>query len=258
MDAAAVGAFGDAGAVLLSAAALYRFAAAREPELTFPVFAPEHAERTLADSQVCARMANRLADLIDEVKGVWDERHERCQLVTLIVSQGGNGRSPASSLSDGTLRFLALALIEQEPENGLHPSRILSVLKVLHSISVDPEEAIGDDNVNRQVIFNTHSPSVVQNVAPQDLVVANRRGSNAGLKVNGLVGTWRGKLADRSVPPGLLSSYLNPVYRSGPGVDEKKLVHDQQQLKRSFDPAARAFASKSALRARPMRCCVHF
>ncbi len=231
------------------AAALYRLATAREPELTFPVFAAGHAEHALAESQVCTRMANRLSGLIDDVKGVWVERDERRQLLTLMVSQGGNGGFPASSLSDGTLRFLALALIEQdpeyggvicleEPENGLHPSRIPSMLELLYSISVDPDEAIGEENVNRQVIFNTHSPSVVQNVVAQDLVVADRRSPAAGLKVNGLAGTWRGKLADRSVPPGLLSSYLNPVYRSGPGVDEKELVHDQQQLKLSFDSAA--------------------
>ena len=224
------------------AAALYRLAAAREPE---PVFASDHAEPALADSQVCARMANRLADLIDDVKGVWVERDERRQLLTLMVSQGGNGGFPASSLSDGTLRFLALALIEQdpeyggvicleEPENGLHPSRIPSMLELLYSIAVDPEEAISEENVNRQIIFNTHSPSVVQNVAAQDLVVADRRGT--GLKVNGLTGTWRGRLAERSIPLGLLSSYLDPVYRSGPGVDEKELVHGQQQLKLSFDP----------------------
>jgi len=225
------------------AAALYRLATMGEPELTFPLFVGENGERALSDSRVCARMANRLSALIDDVKGVWVERDERRQLLTLMVSQGGNGGFPASSLSDGTLRFLALALIEQdpeyggvicleEPENGLHPSRIPPMLELLYNIAVGLEEEISEENVNRQVIFNTHNPGVVQNVKFQDLVMAERRGY--GLKVTALEGTWRNLPNTRSIPPGLLNSYLYPVFRSGPGIDERELVSGHQQLELSF------------------------
>ena len=86
-------------------------------------------------------------------------------------------------MSDGTLRFLALAVLEQdqtaqgllcfeEPENGIHPGRISAMLGMLKGLCVDTHEAIGDENPLRQVIVNTHSPSVVGLVDDDDLLVA--------------------------------------------------------------------------------------
>ena len=97
--------------------------------------------------------------------------------------KGRDGTShPARALSDGTLRFLALTILElepethgliclEEPENGIHPERIPAMLKLLQDIAVDPTESIGPDNPLRQVIINTHSPDVVKQVPEDSLIV---------------------------------------------------------------------------------------
>jgi len=129
------------------------------------------------------QIANRLAELIHDVRSVRIERDEKRQLLTLLAQLSDRTEHPARSLSDGTLRFLALAIIEQsrqsgglycleEPENGIHPQRVPSMLQLLQDIAVDPDEPDGPDNPLRQVIINTHSPLVVADVPDDCLVVA--------------------------------------------------------------------------------------
>ena len=73
---------------------------------------------------------------------------EKRELLTLYVT--GKDRTPhaARSLSDGTLRFLALTVVEldpeaqgllclEEPENGIHPQRIPAMLRLLQDIATD-------------------------------------------------------------------------------------------------------------------------
>ena len=135
------------------------------------------------EPSVYARVANRLALLIGEVRDVWVDRDERRELLTVHVRANGGTPYPARSLSDGTLRFLALSVLEQdpeftgllcleEPENGIHPERIPVMLGLLKAIAVDPTEAVGVENPLRQVIVNTHSPGVVAQVSDQDLLIA--------------------------------------------------------------------------------------
>ena len=84
------------------------------------------------------------------------------------------------------MRFLALAILEmdpetpgllcfEEPENGIHPQRIAAMLRLLKDLCVDTEDPIGPDNPLRQVIINTHSPTVVGAVEDEDLLVAEAR-----------------------------------------------------------------------------------
>jgi predicted ATPase len=60
-------------------------------------------------------------------------------------------------LSDGTLRLLALTVMElhttarsviclEEPENGIHPERIPAMLRLLQGIAIDPRIPIDDGN----------------------------------------------------------------------------------------------------------------
>ena len=162
-----------------------------------------------AAPDVRAVIANRVSELVDDVRDVWvDEDHKR-ELLTLIARLSDGSEHPARSLSDGTLRFLALSIIEQtpqsgglycleEPENGIHPERIPSMLKLLGDIATDPDEPVDDaDNPLRQVIINTHSPAVVQQVGEESLVVAERVPRRVGdrtvkgLRFSALPGTWR-------------------------------------------------------------------
>lgn len=129
------------------------------------------------------RIANRLSDLSDDVRAVWVDKDEKRELLTLMVSGRDGTAYPARSLSDGTLRFLALAVMEldtgaqgliclEEPENGIHPQRIPAMLSLLQDTATDPGEPVAETNPLRQVIVNTHSPSVVGEVPDGSLLVA--------------------------------------------------------------------------------------
>jgi hypothetical protein len=190
-----------------------------------------------ADSaaHVYAQVANRLADLIDDVKDItvdFDEKRET--FTTMLTGSDGTSHS-ARSLSDGTLRFLALAVLEldmespgliclEEPENGIHPERIPSMLTLLQDISMDTDEPIGSDNPLRQVIINTHSPVVVAQIPEDSLLVAESIDmKEAGkhykvVRFNPLDGTWRQKKLTGEitiVSKGKILSYLNPVASKG-------------------------------------------
>jgi hypothetical protein len=156
------------------------------------------------------------------------DRDEKRELLTLLVTDRGGTAFPARALSDGTLRFLALAVLDEEPEaqgllcleepeNGIHPSRIPAMLRLLQDIAVDVNAPVGPDNPLRQVVINTHSPSVVKLVPEESLVVAELReavGSRGRYQracFSGLSGTWREEASDgRGVPLGVLLAYLNP------------------------------------------------
>ncbi len=185
-----------------------------------------------ADSRVCTSVANRLAQLIDDVYRVVIDRDVKRELLTLNLV--GRDKTPhaARSLSDGTLRFLALAVLEQdpevqgvlcleEPENGIHPARIPAMIKLLQDIASDTSEAVGPDNPLRQVVVNTHSPAVVQQVPEDSLLVAEpremiRHGQRfSGVQFSALPDTWRAESGEtRICKMGDLLSYLNPVARS--------------------------------------------
>lgn len=192
-----------------------------------------HRDDGNAEQRVYGEVANRLAELIDDVRDVRVDRDERRELLTLQVSGRDGTVHTARSLSDGTLRFLALAVIEmdpeaqgllclEEPENGIHPERIPAMLRLLRDIATDPFEPLGPGNPLRQVIVNTHSPAVVMQIPDDSLLVAELkdtvRGSQRFKRVafSCLPDTWRVTKAPEGervsvVPRGKLLAYLNPV-----------------------------------------------
>jgi len=198
--------------------------------------------------QVFSQVANRLAELIDDVYGVQIDRDDRRELLTLQVTDRDTTTHPARSLSDGTLRFLALAVLEldpesrgllclEEPENGIHPNRIPAMLKLLQDIATNVEEPLGPDNLLRQVIINTHSPAVVSQVPDDSLLVAESKEILHGphlfksVRFSCLPGTWREKLPPISiVPRGKLLAYLNPVNVNDDEDDGVKPTTDQPPL----------------------------
>ena len=246
--------------------------AMREPDnfITSPGLEPDgaHLPATLyslarqagvngGDSQVYDQVASRLSELIDDVYRVEIDRDQKRELLTLQVSDHDGTVYPARSLSDGTLRFLALATIDldpatgglicmEEPENGIHPLRIPAIIRLLQDIACDVEEPVGPDNPLRQVIINTHSPVVVSQVPEISLLVATSREMVSGdarykvAKFGWLPGTWRAQ-AEPEVSPiskGELLVYLNPIgpLNDGEGKKEsssksKRRVIDRQDIK---------------------------
>jgi len=211
--------------------------------------------REAATTQIYAQAANRLAQLIDDVREVWIDRDERRELLTLFVASHDKTPYPARALSDGTLRFLALTVLEldprqrgvlclEEPENGIHPERIPAMLRLLQDIAVDVDLPVGRDNPLRQVIVNTHSPAVVQQVLDDSLLLAEphqliSNGQRArGVSFACLPDTWRARQPNTSIAPrGKLLAYLNPVSSAtnelGQAIDKKsapRRVVDREDL----------------------------
>jgi hypothetical protein len=131
-----------------------------------------------------AQVANRLAELIPGVLSVDVDSDDVRQQRTLQVTMQGRQQYSASSLSDGTLRFLALAVLAsdpratglvcmEEPENGIHPLRIPEMLRLVRSLSdADFQEDDWNDRAAmRQVIINTHSPLAVAELHDDELFV---------------------------------------------------------------------------------------
>jgi hypothetical protein len=153
----------------------------------------------------------------------------------LMLTERDGTEHEARSLSDGTLRFLALAILEsdseargvlcmEEPENGIHPERIPAMLQLLQDLAVDPREKGDEDNPLRQVIVNTHSPVVAAAVPEESLLVAipqtiRRDGQQTSIAAfRWLPGTWRAAAWPElpTIPLGQLVSYLNPLERPRP------------------------------------------
>jgi hypothetical protein len=110
----------------------------------------------------------------------------------------------------------------EEPENGIHPERIPAMIQLLQDLTTDIQERepAGPGNPLRQVIINTHSPSVVMQVPDDSLVMAEpveltRNGrSFKALQLRCLPDTWRDKMGNpKPISKGRLLAYLNPVAR---------------------------------------------
>lgn len=167
-----------------------------------------HEDRTPED--VYARVAARLAALTGvRVEGLHVEADDSRETLTLVLLERNGTRLPARSLSEGTLRFLALCVLledssvsgllcTEEPENGIHPANIPAMVSLIQDLAVDPTTPPGVGNPFRQVIVNTHSPNVVQLVSTEDLLFADARivpsvqsKGSAALRLRPMRSGWR-------------------------------------------------------------------
>jgi ABC-type branched-subunit amino acid transport system ATPase component len=124
-----------------------------------------NVERYLAISEDVRRhfpfvKAVRMQNINNQTKAIAIELHDG-QLV------------PASLVSEGLLYYLAFAVLPDiapaalvlidEPENGLHPARVVEVMNVLREVSK-----------GRQVLLATHSPLVVNELGPDEVSIVKR------------------------------------------------------------------------------------
>ena len=155
-----------------------------------------------------AEAANRLSELVNGIQGIRIDIDEKRELLTLEMKDSTGHWHQSRSLSDGTLRFLAMTAVEldsevqgvmcmEEPENGLHPGRIAAMVRLLQDISMDTKYSVSSDNPLRQIIINTHSPIVVSEVPDDSLVMtAMEKAQNDGTvclrtRLLSVKGTWR-------------------------------------------------------------------
>lgn len=196
------------------------------PAALFSLARAADREQPGSSVDVYAQVANRLSELVENVRRITVDVDQRRQLLSIVMTDRHGTEHVASALSDGTLRFLALTVMEadpnshrllclEEPENGMHPMRIPAVIRLLGDLAVDVDLPLDEDNPLRQVIINTHSPSVVACVDDSALLVAQEVRTSQGdaedshFAIRHLSGTWRTS-TEPAVTRGDLLAYLNP------------------------------------------------
>ena len=174
------------------------------------------------------RISSRLSELVP-VREVDVIRDDTRQLLTLSVTEENDQKFSASAISDGTLRFLALAILAEdpealglicieEPENGIHPGRLLPMVNLVRDLAVDAEEKLEDNNTMRQVIVATHSPYFLQLQEKEDVLIAKENVINCDgeplrvLRCYPLQQTWRegGDGNSRGLGHSMMLEYLQP------------------------------------------------
>lgn len=106
------------------------------------------------------------------VKGIWLPALSNSPKALGVTLNDGT-KVHANEMSEGLLYWLAFAvlphvdpkpiLLIEEPENGLHPSRIADVMKVLREVSR-----------RTQIIVATHSPLVLNELQPDEVTILTR------------------------------------------------------------------------------------
>ncbi len=155
------------------------------------------------DVDTVKEIVNQLKDLNSGIDNLEVELDQvRNQLSLRAHAPGVDKWLYSRSLSDGTLRYIALAvmladtydravLCMEEPENGIHPSRIPSLVQILRDYAVDVNDAVGSDNPLRQVIVNSHSPEVVRQLHIDDLVVVQQTLTDKDGYISVFRPTWK-------------------------------------------------------------------
>ncbi|MDO8285870.1 MAG: AAA family ATPase [Rhodoferax sp.] len=206
-----------------------------DPHITFD---GSHIPSTLERLKRYEEISNRVATLLPEVRSVSVDVDNIRRIKTLLLEQRNGVVHQARSLSDGTLRFLALATMAfdseskglicfEEPENGIHPSRINAILELLREMAVNTQIGVSAENPLRQVIINTHSPVVVRNLTPDELLVAVpiRKNRSSFTAYGAIVNSWRLVHPDYSseLTPKITVTELLDYLRSTDAIPEDEL-----------------------------------
>ncbi len=119
-----------------------------------------------------SRIESGIRNHFPTIKEIWLPTLNRSEKTLGVILHDGTKIS-ANEMSEGLLYWLAFAalpyvdpiaiLLIEEPENGLHPSRIAEVVKVLREVSA-----------HTQVIIATHSPLVINELQPNEVTILTR------------------------------------------------------------------------------------
>ncbi|MGE0480307.1 MAG: AAA family ATPase [Phycisphaerae bacterium] len=139
----------------------------------------ERPEGILADVSLA------LTHLVPDVRrlDVVEDRERKEYRIDVTMQDGQ--RFPSRVLSDGTLRILALLtlmhdpknrglLCFEEPENGVHPFRLGQLIETLRNLTTDVTDGEPDETEPlRQVLMNSHSPVVLNNLQDTEALFAD-------------------------------------------------------------------------------------
>jgi len=138
------------------------------------------------EQDVYQNLTNTVKGLVDNIDGIGVDKNQQRNLLTIQVRFKDGLTLSGQSLSDGTLRFLGLAVVEadnqrsglicmEEPENGINPKKIETMVNLLKSVATDTEYEVDGDNSLRQVIINSHSPIVISAVPDESLYLSKEK-----------------------------------------------------------------------------------
>ena len=210
-----------------------------------------HSENSTKD--IYQQLTNKLKGLVEDVYEVFIDKDDKRDLLTLQIKFKGGLILPAQSLSDGTLRFLALAIIEQdtknsglicleEPENGINPKKIFQIVDLLKDIANDTNYSVDEDNPLRQVIINTHSPIVVSSVPDESLYLARTKEYQSeesnkkimGTSFSALPNTWKTQMKENPIEEtskGEMIAYLDKDYTEQTSFEISRPILEGSQRK---------------------------
>jgi hypothetical protein len=138
----------------------------------------------------------------------------------------------------------------EEPENGINPERIPAMLGLLRDIAVDVEEPVSPENPLRQVIINTHSPSLLALIPGESLLLAelveeiDKGVMFRSARFSCIPDTWRQHAPEKpvTVTQERLPSFLHPLVSAQPDQDnfdmerKKDAAASKQRLTEQSDP----------------------
>jgi hypothetical protein len=110
------------------------------------------------------------------------------------------------------------------------------MLRLLQDVVSDVDEPVGIENPLRQVIVNTHSPTVVAQVPLDSLLLADVTEAGGDgrhfrrLSFSCLPNTWRERAGTSVMSRGRLLSFLNPVSKEEWGWSKLRRVIDDPAI----------------------------
>lgn len=134
---------------------------------------------------------------LSQIENIDVKEREEDHHAYFVVSYSGNYQVTSSGLSEGTLRILALTLVPylnnqpdvivtEEPENGIHPRAIESVLQSLSSV------------YDSQVLISSHSPVVLAQTKLEQILCTCLSSNGAATVVSGKkhpqLKNWQGQI----------------------------------------------------------------
>ncbi len=151
-----------------------------------------------------SHLAARLDALLGGVRSFHVQVDPARGHLDMVLTDARGTAHSGRALSDGTLRTLALAALEvdpnagglvclEEPASGIHPQGMSALLAQLQALAANTRRPCGADNPLRQVILNSYSPALLAGIDDEHLLLArNLDGASFSWKQS----TWRDEDAE--------------------------------------------------------------
>jgi len=140
---------------------------------------------------------NQLQTALPDIQDVKVIERPEDKHLYLVIDYGQGGDVPSWLVSDGTLRMIALTLVAflpetaltyliEEPENGIHPKALETVMQALSATN------------NVQVLLATHSPLALALLEPKQILCFAKNSAGATDIVSGInhpvLKNWQGEI----------------------------------------------------------------